>query len=287
MLYNHLCAGTPEGLALHKEEIFFADSYNHSVCVFNQFTGKFFRQFGKSGRSSEHLFHPTTVAVSSDGEVFVGSLARHDITVFNLDTSFKRIVRVAFEDPLLRYPINYALLFADDDVLFVSLGWASRELTAPCVNPYLVDKYEVSAVCKKSGKVFKTYCKGELKQPQQLAIDLNELFITESNNSRIVVVDKQTGVITRQYLSPAAPADPMNFPSGVAVHGDQVIVCDKLKSRLILFDRGTAQVVKVIKGPISPVTRTWSLETPHNLVVNSHNELYVSDPMYNRILVFQ
>ena len=103
-----------------------------------------------------------------------------------------------------------------------------------------------------------------------------ELFIADSGNHRIQVLNMTSGNYLRQYGSL------LHWPYASVTHGNDLIVCDVGKPGLIVFDVMTGSVERIVGHPSSLFSFA-----PVDVTINCKNELFVCDDDQHCVHVFQ
>ena len=118
-----------------------------------------------------------------------------------------------------------------------------------------------------------------LKQPEDLVLHENTLYIADTGNNRIVVQNLQSGEIL------TFGEDILNAPSGLFVTGEGMIyVADKGSSMVYVFDSGY-QLVKSYGRPVEATFGTQTQYIPHKIAVGPEGLMYiVSSGSYDGIV---
>ncbi len=268
----------PSALLLHADELLVVDQSNSRIQVFHQGTGRFLRKWGEFGQQNGRFRCPTTIALGfpsgggpchhpdedknlspDEAEIFVGDV--DDIQVFRLhDSQFLR--RFQIEENCGAALLNGIAVMGEE--VLVSRSYP----------------YQIDVMRKSDGKRVRIIGERECSdEPGRLWLDkvAKELWRTEDNH--VVVLDVIHGKARRQY------GQELRYPQAVACHGEEVIVCDSSKDRLVVYDRSTCQKLRIIAscsngGP-------GLLSHPCDLAISLRNELFVCDQNHHRVLVFQ
>ncbi len=268
----------PQGLLLHADELFVADCGNHRIQVFHQGTGRFLRKWGLHGAKEGEFRFPRAAAVhfssrhqdleGKESEIVI--IDDYHIHVFRLSDS--RFLR-RFANESGSWCGGVVVL---DDHIFVSRIWPNQiDVRRTC------DGTQVRIIGADLG--FGRY-------PGKLLLDdedqdAKELMVVDPANDRVVALDLESGQCLRQYT---LEKDQQNGPQAVAMHGAEVIVCCADSSRLVVLDRSTTRILRVIPGGLMAGTaRTTAFASPCDLAINSVHELFVCDTYNHRVLIFQ
>ena len=242
----------PTGMCLHTHELFVADPVASQIQVFHERTGQFLRKCWTNG-------DPTAIAVQSD-EVFVSNFSKNSIQVFNLhDLTFLR----SWESAGGRRLSSPSGLSVSSKSVWVS----------DYVNCCILE-------CSLDGKLKKTIGKkghnpGMFYFPCNIFIDSNEIYVADSSNDRIQVLDIRSGKHVRQYDKQ------LRRPRSSVLHGSDLIVCDTDNHRLVVFDRDSGVAERMSEK--IPFARAPYFS---DVSINDRNELFVSDSDQGRIQVF-
>lgn len=119
---------------------------------------------------------------------------------------------------------------------------------------------------------------GDFKEPQDLYVDRhkNELYIADSGNNRIVVVNsdfKVINVFEKFILDDRELA--LNNPKGIFVTKEgNIYIADQGNGRVVVADKlGT--VLKIIEKPESDIIPDGFVYSPEKVAVDSHGIIYV------------
>ncbi len=126
---------------------------------------------------------------------------------------------------------------------------------------------------------------GQLKQPVNIAIDEDGTrYVADLDHAKIIVYDANNNM-THSFgepedltgkLRPWAPAD-------VAVHEDQLYVVDIKNGRVVIFDKESGKVRRVV-GSLG--SQEGQLYMPSSVAVDSKKNIYVGDTGNFRVLKF-
>ncbi len=271
----------PKGLLLHDDELFVVDSLNHRIQAFHQGTGRFLRKWGLYGHNKGEFRYPgaATIGLSShqagdekEPEIFITD--DYSIHVFRLsDSQFLR--RFSYEGN----PSHSWCSWCGGIVMFGDHIFISRS------SPNQID-----VLRKCDGRRVRIIGADLVlgRYPGKLILDDNhdskELLVADPLNDRVVALDLVSGQFLRQYQ-----LDQQDGPQAVAVHGEDVIVCCADGNRLVVLDRSTTQILRVISGGVVGGGKAGATQfcSPCDLVLSSLNELFVCDSSNHRVLIFR
>ena len=166
----------PKDLALTHDGgvVYVADTGNHRVAAFDP-NGLFLLEFGEYGRKDGQFRSPSCIAVTSDYRVVVCDTVNQRLQVFTYDGQF--ISKIAFQgDFALDYP--YGLLVLESSEIWISDTFHHRLIRANMDGRFLdfVGSYGSTL--------------GYFNYPFSLAQSESQILVADSNNSRIVVIEK-------------------------------------------------------------------------------------------------
>jgi len=185
------------------------DGQNERIQVFNR--------FGECVRMVEGVCTPTGVAIGGpEGDTLYWAESTNAHKVYRLRLSAKSAKTAA--EP------NVGLA-----AVSVRRPWASRKTAL--------------------GGLGEAY--GELQDPQDLCLYEEELFVAEWGNHRISVFNKTSLAFLRHighgddegYEGGSGPGE-LDQPCGVAVHADEVFVCDTWNHRISVFERASGAFLR-------------------------------------------
>ena len=117
----------------------------------------------------------------------------------------------------------------------------------------------------------------DLKNPSDIEVDdLGNVYIADTDNSRIVVLDKyfKYKFVINEFENENYIADKLNKPQGVYVTPTLIYVCDTANSRIVTFDRD-GNFEAIIPEPESNLFEEDSHYTPVAIAVDEFNRLFV------------
>lgn len=117
--------------------------------------------------------------------------------------------------------------------------------------------------------------------------DLNNVYIADTGNNRIVVLDRYYKVkfTLSAFTNDQGVNDNLTAPQGVFVSRDTIWVCDSGANRIVTFTRD-GEFKKIIEEPESQLFGDNSVYKPVAMAVDQYNRLYVvSSTTYQGIIV--
>ncbi len=276
---------SPHGLVLSEttNELFVLDTYHYQIQVFHQGTGRFLRKWGQQGYGDGQFSFPLAAAISSGTEtdhsgeeLFVVDARRRDVQVFRLsDSHFLRCLRMTESSG---EPKGIALVGGD---MFISRNEPSQ---IDIMRQSDGKRKRILDCCRQDDGVFEESFLNKLFVDEEA----NELFLADSSNAHIKVLDLISGKFLRQYgnFSESRPSPYRVFwPRACVAHGEEVIVCDHHNHRLVVFNRLSCQMVPVIQEKVGGVILKSLV--PSDIAVNCRDELFVCDHGNSKVWIFR
>ncbi len=276
---------SPLAVVVNQDELLILDTHNHRIQVFHQRTGRFLRKWGRFGTGVGEFTLPVAGAIAMGGRgtrgqerIFVLDSRRKDIQVFRLsDSQYLHGFSLAERNG---WPCGMALL--------------GDEIVVSRFDPTSIDnRTQIQVLTQAEGKDLRILAnEEELRELCECKLfveqDTNLLFITDTDNHRILVLDLASGRIKQHY---GGRIQSLYYPRAVVTHGDMVIVADSHNDRLVIFDRITTQMLRRV-GPkkssrSSPPLHFYNFNMPSDVAVNSNNQLFVCDTGHDRVLMFE
>jgi hypothetical protein len=260
---------TPADISVYGDEIYVLEAHPASIKVFHRSTGTFLRQWGnwRTYKDEQHgLRQPSALAINR-GEIYVTDTINHNVQVFHHTTCslMRSWSSYTWPDPnqTFRLSCPSGVCFEAGDRLLVSDSYYDRIL-----------------VFTKHGKLMHNFgCGGtrlgEFRFPTKLFGDWKDLFIVDSQNNRIQAVRFRQSPFT--FLSYDLPNRAQ--AASVVAHSDQVIASYPKINQITVFDRDSCEPVQTL--PFKP-----DCFRPCALAVTVQNELFVTDGVHHKILVF-
>ncbi len=81
----------PVDVAIAGDRLYVTDIQHHEVQVLDKHTGKFLFKFGSAGSKQGELFHPTNIAIDTDGDVYVVETSNFRVQRFTAEGRSVRI----------------------------------------------------------------------------------------------------------------------------------------------------------------------------------------------------
>lgn len=265
----------------------------------------------KSDRELE-LFRPQAVATDANGRVYVSDMGLAAIFVFDPTEGQARLLKRVDQSRVFMAPSGIAI--GDDGHLFVAdsqLGLVAhidssgrpfgpvgegvlRRPTGVAFDRsqrrlYVADTDENALkVFNSSGALVMTIGGagaelGQFNRPTHLAIWRNELYVTDTFNSRIQVLSLDDGKPIRAIGTRGTYVGQFAIPKGVAVDSDgNVYVVESLFDHLLVFNR-EGQLLLPIGGT---GYASGSFYLPAGIWIDDGNRIYVADMYNGRVVTY-
>lgn len=259
------------------------------------------------------LQRPAAVLGDDEGRLFVSDTSRQAVFVFDEKAGLLQVWELA--EPLLRFASPVGLALAPAGGLFVAdaeLGAVLRLDAAGkpqavigrglLVRPTGLARdaqrglLYVADTMAHDVKVFgddgvlqrvigrRGEAAGEFNFPTHLALVQGELFVTDTLNSRVQVLDPDSGVARRQLGTRGLYLGNLVRPKGVGVDGEgNVYVVESYFDSLLVFS-GSGEFLLPIGGT---GTATGRFYLPSGVWVDARNRVHVADMFNGRVVLFQ
>lgn len=264
----------PRGVAVRATRMLVADDQNHRVAAFDT-GGHLLASIGAGqGAGPGQLNFPYGVAMDPQGRVFVA------------DDMNQRIVRYSTPATKYQYKARWGSYGTGPNNLAYPRGIATNangELFVANTGNDRIDVFDVSGTLKRS---FGTSGRatGQFDGPVGVAADAAGVrAVTDSINGRVQLLNPD-GTIATVWGSPNP--GPTILPDPVAVAFDQAgngFVLDARRSRIVVFDRGTATTSRSIG---SEGSGPGQLLSPQALAIDNAGTIAVADTGNLRVARF-
>ncbi|HFC12269.1 MAG TPA: hypothetical protein ENJ56_05440, partial [Anaerolineae bacterium] len=234
---------------------------------------------GSQGSGDGQLNRPRNVAVSADGHIYVADTGNHRIQVFAPDGTFA----FGFGEPTpadttpLPGQFNEPWgITIDDEFVYVADTWNGR-----------IQKFTLSGEFVDAFGTFAIPADGsegalEFYGPRSVALFDGKLFITDTGNHRLQVLDTD-GNYVGQVGSPGFALGEFNEPVSLALDSNGTIYVAEAWARRI----------QALSNDLTPLSEweidAWdgnSLDNKPYLTTDSNNRIYATDPEGSRVLMF-
>lgn len=132
---------------------------------------------------------------------------------------------------------------------------------------------------------------GAFSKPQDICVAPDgDLYVADTGNNRIVVIDKQTKTVVKilDSFENQGTTDTFNAPTGVCVsENNHLYIADRENKRIVVLDLKGA-LVKIVKDPQSDVLGENFVFKPLKISVDYADRIYcIAQNMFQGIMVFE
>lgn len=267
----------------------------------------------EGGREAMVLQRPQAGVVDAAGRILVTDVSRPGIFVFDQNAGELQLWDKAEGLKTFLAPIGIALgpdgsvFVADADLAVVARldakgnwlgGWGRGVLKRPTglaydaagARLYVADTYDHSIkVFDASGALVQTLGRrgeqpGEFNFPTHLTLAKGELYVTDTMNGRVQVLDPADGHVLRQFGRRGLYVGDMVRPKGVAVDdAGNIYVVESYYDHLLIYNRD-GEFLMPIGGLGQKVGKFY---LPGGVWTDSRDRVYVADTFNGRVVVFQ
>ncbi len=265
----------PTAVCLWDKQIILACGKPNSLSFFAEETGQFMTELQLSTQSPP---------------LYASSLAVQQVQGFDPDLFVLAGDRKGGPKQILVWNLN---------LLHQSRAWPTRARCLSLGPPETKELYcstsnnTISIISTESGGISRTFGSyghgmAHFSSPWGLTVDSEELFIADSNNHRIQVLDRKSGHFIKCYGTTTSPSGHsesiLDLPEAILVHGDEVVIADTYHHRVMLLDRQQGSILRSF-GVKSTVGSQFNF--PCDMVLGKESRLYVCDFGNGRIQVFE
>ncbi len=127
---------------------------------------------------------------------------------------------------------------------------------------------------------FSTASVGSMQTPEDMIVDnaAKRIYLADTGNKRVIVTDLDGNVID------AAPRDDEKWglgegvlaqPTGLAVSGGKLFVCDKENKLVYVYDANTFELIKTVDRPVNPLVGANTPYVPTKITVDNRGNMYI------------
>ena len=267
---------------------------------------------GDYGDKPQILQRPQSGVVTDDGRILVTDVSRQGVYVFDPLKRQLEVWEYAAKDVRFQLPIGIAVkgdsvLVADAGLGYVvkldrlgkPLGAVGKKVLkhptgvvwdAESGRIYVADRVDnqVKVFDDGSGELLFTFGEfgereGQLNGPTYMAWYDNELYVTDTLNSRIQIFSAQ-GQFLRSFGRRGLYVGDLPRPKGVALDGDgNIYVVESYYDYLLVFDR-KGQFLLPIGGSGHEIGQFY---LPAGVWSDAENRIYVADMFNGRVVIFE
>lgn len=244
---------------------FVVDVGHNCIKVYNSY-GQYQFKFGKPGIEPGEFTDPVGISINGD-QVYVTETGNQRVQVFDLKGKFKK-------------------------VLIDKKGNSGSGGLIPCGitaldngDVYITDIFQHRVVCiGPDGKIKQTFGgsgegPGKLAYPNDVIVDGDKVFVSDSNNARVQVFNKNGKFI--KILEDKDPNKKLTLPRGLALYKDDILVVDTFgQSVFVMNEKG-----KVLDHFGEYGSQNNQFNYPNGLAL-FQNKVFVTDRANNRVSVF-
>jgi DNA-binding beta-propeller fold protein YncE len=259
------------------------------------------------------LQRPQSGVLDAAGSVYVTDMSRQAVLAFNrpegrLEVWDRAEPEVRFVAPTgIALGLNESIYVADAELGIVaqlnqkgeSIAVLGRgELRRPVgvafdassLRLYVVDTYAHNIkVFDVAGKLLNTFgqrgeAKGEFNYPTYIAVAQNKLYVTDTMNARVQVLDATTGQVQQVIGQQGLSVGNLVRPKGVAVDAEgNVYVVESYYDHLLVFNKD-GDFLMPITGASQRASKFY---LPAGVWVDAQNRIFVADMFNGRVVIFQ
>lgn len=155
---KNISISEPIGLTFFNNKLYVVDESEDGVFVFDAKTGDYLSRFGESGSNDGQLKSPNSIAVDSDGKVYVCDYKNNRINVYNDQGMYVSKVLIPNDRPIKismsKTNVLYVLLENKKNIYYVDKE--RRKLESLVMNGVLLD-YEISNIATVDENILLAY----------------------------------------------------------------------------------------------------------------------------------
>ena len=261
----------PWGVACsHRDRlIYITENYNHRISVWDK-NGKPVRTISQKGQKPGQIVHPTGIAISRNGDVYVAD--GKDIgRLQKLSQTGQHLAQYVG----LNEPLGVALNAAEDRVYVCESG--SQQVAVFDTELKLIERFgDLSCSLEHEYQPIETTT---LESPHSIAIDtLGNIYITDTIGEHVHVYDK-TGTHVKSI---GHPHDDTFAPSGIAIEEEYMFLADRGGNQVVVLTTSG----EFVMATGSYGTSNGQFNNPSGVAVDLDGYLYVCDYGNSRVQVF-
>jgi len=269
--------------------------------------------FGGQSERELELLRPQAVATDRDGRIFVSDAGHAGVFVFDPVDGESRVLKYADFNRPFRVPSGIAvaadgaIFVADAEAKFIAQIDAQGVTSSPLgvglfkrptgvffdetqQRLFVADTEDnVLKVIDREGRLLMTIGGpgagvGEFNRPTYLAAWKNELYVTDTLNSRIQVFDLDSGSFIRAIGTRGTYVGQFAVPKGIALDSEgNLYVIESLFDHLLVFNREGQLLLPIGGAGYS----SGSFYLPAGLWVDERDRIYIADMFNGRVVAYQ
>ena len=254
------------GLTVDQSRIYIANTGAGNVVVIDT-AGKHISTIGSLGTGEGQLLKPTGVAIAA-GKVFVTDPENERISVFDLEGKF--VSKIGSGHPFAIASIENRIFYTD-----------------PVANKIFVvstDGTPITSFGTPGGGP------GQMNSPRGITILDGKIYVSSIYNNRVDFFDLDGKYIGIMGSPVEKGAGILGRPTGMVISGDNVIVCDQARNKIITFKRLVIDPKTVYDYYVSEFGSFGSgeaqLNNPTGITLDAQNNIYIADTLNHCIKVF-
>jgi len=257
---------SPQHLAFDSENnVYVTDLGNSRVQKFDS-TGNFLTEWGSRGSDSGEFGHPTGITVSNEF-VFVVDNKNHNVQKFTLDGEFiSKWGGFGNDNGFFKSPMG--IVVSDDAFIYIVDSGNAR------IQKFTFDGQYVTSFGQ-SGKH-----DGGFIMPTDIAINSDKIYVTDPNQSKIIVFDLKGNF--KKILDNSVGGYPV-YPRGIVFDEENnFYVADYRNNRIIQYNEFGVSLS--IFGQMGSSDSNFKF--PIDVAISNDGYLYVTDSLGNRVQKF-
>lgn len=257
--------------------ILVTDVSRQAVYVFDQVAGRL--DIWNNATAQKTFITPTGIVMGMANDVYVADADLAYVTQLNLRGESVAIIgegQLVRPTGLVFDRVKQLLYVADTHDHNIKVFDVSQNNTS-------------DAAGKKSSILLRTIGRkgeklGEFNSPTYMALDKGELFVTDTLNARVQVLDAETGIAKRVIGKRGNNVGNLVRPKGVAVDSDgNVYVVESYHDHLLVFNR-EGEFLIPIGGTGEGIGQFY---LPASVWVDSNDQVFVADMFNGRVALLQ
>tara|TARA_R110001583_G_scaffold69544_2_gene197105 strand:+ start:26269 stop:27417 length:1149 start_codon:yes stop_codon:yes gene_type:complete len=263
----------PFDIAVHKGRIFVSDPPKRTVHIFDPH--EYFYARVKDADDSV-LVKPFGIDVDEQGNLYVMDQSSGDIKIYNRDGEFLRKIG---QKKLFSMPTGLAVTPDGSRVFISDTGGVSTQ------------KHHILEINSRTGELIRTIgTRGsgdlEFNLPKDITLDGNLLYVVDSGNFRIQVIDINTEKLVLKFGSIGRQAGQFSRPKGIALDSDNnIYVSDAAFGNFQIFNNKGELLLFIGERSDKLMPANYMLNS--GIVVDEDNRVLMADQFHRKIDIFR